>query len=170
MYWMASPPYWRWLAAGAVIVIAAYMDLSGPATESYPFAAAVTEPGEVVELEWREIPAGVLGPPSDLSGVARARLEAGTPIVEGILAPIDAVPADWWALQADIPSQATIGSRVLVAIARPDSEVVGIVVAPSSATGFGGVTPGLLAIPPERAAEVAVALAEQRATLLIQSG
>lgn len=167
---MASPPYWRWLAAGAVIVIAAYMDLSGPATESYPFAATATEPGAVVQLEWREIPAGVLGPPGDLSGVAHVRLEAGTPIVVGVLAPANAVPPDWWALQAEIPSQAPVGSRVLVAIARPDSEVIGIVVAPSSSTGFGGATPGLLAIPPQHAAEVAVALAEQRATLLIQPG
>ncbi|MCP3975870.1 MAG: hypothetical protein GY720_15425 [bacterium] len=167
---MARPPYWRWLGAAAVIVLAAYMDLSGPATEQYPFVASDANIGELPEIEWREIPVGVLPTYGDLTGVAGSRLDAGTPLSRGLLVPLDAVPADWWSMPADLPPQATVGSRVLIAMFNPEMEVEGVVVAAASASTFGGHSPGLLAVPPQHAAAVAAALSQHRATLLIRRG
>ncbi len=84
--------------------------------------------------------------------------------------PLDAVPADWWSMPADLPPPATVGSRVLIAMFNPEMEVEGVVVAAASASTFGGHSPGLLAVPPQHAAAVAAALSQQRATLLIRRG
>lgn len=168
MYWLGRPPYLRWLAAGVVLAVAVYMDMSGPPTEAYPFAAVATEPGIPVEVEWRLVPSGLLPAAGDLTGLPQAELEAGTPLVSGLLAPRDTVPSDWWAVPANIPPRAPAGSRVLVAMREPAGEVIGIVIEPSAVSTFGTQSSGLLAIPPDQALAVAAALAQQRATLLIE--
>jgi hypothetical protein len=152
----------------AVVAIAAYMDLSGPPGEMYPFAAETAVPGEPVLVEWREIPRGVLPPYGSISGVAGRTLAAGTPLVSGLLEPTTAVPDDWWAVAVELPPAARAGSDVMITTRVPALEVIGIVVTPPTSNGFGSLSPGLMALPPDHAATVANALAEGRATVLVR--
>jgi len=168
MYWLTRPPYWRWLAAACVVAVAAYMDLSGPPTELYPFVAHGAESGETVVVEWRPVPSGFLPPPGETTGVAGRALVAGTPLVPGLLRSALSPPADWWAVPTDLPALAAAGSEVLISTQAPNLQVSGIVVAPSAETGFGSSSAGLVAIPLDQAAAVAAALAEGRATILVR--
>jgi hypothetical protein len=168
MFWLTRPPYWRWFAAAAVIAGAAYVDLTDPPGESYPFVAEPADMGESVAIEWRQVPRGVLPPHADVSGVARQHLEAGTPLAAGLLESASAVPGDWWAVSVELPITATAGGDVMITTRAPDLQVVGIVVAPSTSSGFGSVTPGLVAFPPDRAATIANAITEHRATILVR--
>ena len=168
MFWLSRPPYWRWLAAAAVIAGAAYLDLTGPPTERYPFVAASVDTGELVVVEWRDVPRGVLPPHGDVSGVARLSLQAGTPLIADLLQSASAVPRDWWAVSVELPITAAVGGDVMITTRAPDLQVVGIVVRPSASGGFGSVSPGLVAFPPDHAAAIANALAENRATILLR--
>ena len=168
MFWLTRPPYWRWLAAAALVAGAAYMDLSGPPTERYPFVAEAARAGEPVLVEWRDVPRGVLPRYGDVSGVAGRALDAGTPIVNGLLSSASAVPSDWWAIAVELPSSAVAGSDVMITTRSRDLEAIGIVVTPATEGGFGSLSTGLVAFPPDRAAAVATALAERRATVLVR--
>ncbi len=168
MLWLTPPPYWRWLAAAALIAVAAYMDLSGPPMEKYPFVAEAVGSGEPIVVEWRDVPRGMLPPPGGLSGAAHEPLVAGTPLVNGLLETASTVPADWWAVAVELPATATAGSDVMITTRAPSLQVVGIVVTPPTGSGFGPVSPGLVAFPPDQAAPIAAALAEHRATILVR--
>lgn len=169
MFWLTRPPYWRWLAAAAVIAGAAYIDLAGPPSERYPFVAVTVGTGEQVAVEWKDVPRGVLPPHGDISGVAGQPLTAGTPLVNGLLESATAVPQDWWAVSVELPAIAVAGAAVMVTTRAPDLQVVGIVVTPSATGGgFGSVSPGLVAFPSDQAATIANALAEHRATILVR--
>ena len=168
MFWLSRPPYWRWLAAAAVVAIAAYMDLSGPPRDAYPFAADASGSGDTVVVEWRQVPRGVLPPHGDISGVAVQPLAAGTPLVSGLLAAPRAIPNDWWAVAVELPTTAVAGSDVLITTRAPELRVIGIVVTPAASSGFGLLSPGLVAIPPAEAATIANALADHRATILVR--
>ena len=168
MFWLTRPPYWRWLAAAAVVAIAAYMDLSGPHREAYPFAAEASGSGDTVVVEWRQVPRGVLPAHGDISGVAVRPLAAGTPLVSGLLAPPRVIPDDWWAVAMELPTTAVAGSDVLITTRAPELQVIGIVVTPTASSGFGSLSPGLVAVPPADAATIATALADHRATVLVR--
>ena len=166
MFWLSRPPYWRWLAAAAVIAGAAYLDLTGPPTERYPFVAASVDTGELVVVEWRDVPRGVLPPHGDVSGVARLSLQAGTPLIADLLERITREGITEVILA--LPITAAVGGDVMITTRAPDLQVVGIVVRPSASGGFGSVSPGLVAFPPDHAAAIANALAENRATILLR--
>lgn len=168
MFWLTRPPYWRWLAAAAVIAAAAYMDITGPPNESYPFVAEDVRSGEAVVVDWREVPRGVLPRHGETSGVAGQSLTAGTPLVRGLLRPPTATPPDWWAVEVELPASAVAGGDVMITTRSPQLQVVGTVVTPATSSGFGSVSPGLVAFPPDQAATVATALAEHRATILVR--
>ena len=168
MFWLTQPPYWRWLAAAAVVAFAAYLDLSGPPEETYPFVAEAVDPGVPVPVVWKAIPSGVLPPHGELSGVAGQALSAGTPLVNGLLSPAPRVPDDWWAVSVELPPTAEVGSDVMVTTRAPDLEVVGTVIMPSTSGGFGALSPGLVAFSPDQAAIIAKAVADHRATILVR--
>lgn len=168
MFWFTRPPYWRWFAAAAAVAAAAYVDLTGPPGESYPYVAESVDTGESVSVEWRTVSRGVLPQHGNISGVARHHLEAGTPLVAGLLESASAVPGDWWAVPAELPLTAAPGGDVMITTRSPELQVVGIVVTPSTSSGFGSIAPGLVAVPPDHAAAIAGALAEHRATILIR--
>jgi len=168
MFWLSRPPYWRWLAAAAVVLGAAVVDLAGPPSEKYPFTAASVGTGQSVVIEWKDVPRGVLPAYGEISGVAGQPLAAGTPLVDGLLESVAAVPKDWWAVSVELPTAAVAGRDVMITTRAPDLEVVGIVVTPSNAGGFGSVAPGLVALPPDQAPAIANALAEHRATILVR--
>jgi catechol 2,3-dioxygenase-like lactoylglutathione lyase family enzyme len=168
MFWLSRPPYRRWLLAGLVVAVAAYMDLTGPATEAYPFVAAPAAPGDQLQIEWRQVPVGLLPEPGSLPATAWRALDEGVPLVPGAAGQARVAPEGWWALEVDLPEKTAPGEAVLVAIRDPDLEVTGIVVAPSAPGSFGSAQPGMIAVPADHASAVAVALVENRATLLVK--
>ena len=168
VFWLSRPPYWRWLLAGLVVAVAAYMDLSGPATESYPFVARSATAGEELNVEWRQVPLGLLPTPEVPPALTWRSLRAGDPLVPGVAGEAPVVPNGWWALEMELPATAVPGGEVLVAIREPQLEVAGLVVAPPASGSFGSTIPGLVALPAEHAAAVANALAEHRASILIR--
>jgi hypothetical protein len=168
MFWLARPPYWRWLAAAAVLATALYLDLTGPPTERYPFVDASVGAGEAVVVEWRDVPRGLLPPHGGTSGIAGRALAAGTPLVDGLLEPAAVVPQDWWAVTVELPADVNAGREVMITTRAPDLQAVGIVVTPPTTSGFGSLSPGLVAFPPDHAPAIANALAERRATVLVR--
>jgi hypothetical protein len=168
MFWLSRPPYWRWLGAVLIVAAALYLDLTGPPTESYPFVAEPAGPGEALQVEWRVVPTGLLPDPGPLPAIAWRAVDAGVPLVPGAAGHAPPAPEDWWALEIDLPASAGMGEAVLVAVHDPATEVAGIVVQPSTRAGFGSATPGMIAVPAEHAATVAVAVAENRATVLVR--
>lgn len=168
MYWMSRPPYWRWLGAALIVATALYLDLTGPPTESYPFVAEAAEAGEALQVEWRAVPAGLLPEPGHLPPIAWRALDEGVPLVPGAAGNAPPAPEDWWALEIELPSMAAMGEAVLVAVRDPAAEIAGIVVQPSARGSFGSADPGMIAVPAEHAATVAVAVAENRVSVMIR--
>lgn len=166
MYWFTRPPYWRWAAAAAIVAVAAFMDLSGPPTEPYPYAAQPVAAGEIVAIEWRDIPRGVLPPAAAPGGVAAVPIAPGTPLLAALLTEPRAAPDEWWAVAAQLPVTAVTGGEVLITL--PGLEVGGIVIAPGGAAAFGETSDGLIAVPPEHAAAVAAGLNARTAIVLVR--
>ncbi len=166
MYWFSRPPYGRWAAAFLIVATAAYMDLSGPAVESYPFVSDDAAEGESPQIEWRDVPAGVLPAPGDPGGRATASIVAGTPLVEALVDVGPLLPADWWAVSVDLAPGAVVGSDALLVL--PGLIVEGIVIDVGVADSFGGAVQGLVAVAPEQAGEVAAAAASGSVTVLIR--
>jgi len=144
------------------------MDLSGPATEAYPFVARTAAAGEDLQIEWRHVPAGLLPPTGAPPATAWRTLEAGVPLVPGAAGAAPAMPDGWWALEIELPLTASAGAAVLVAVRDPHLEVAGLVVSAPGSGSFGSTIPGLVALPGDHAAAVASALAEHRASILIR--
>jgi hypothetical protein len=169
MFWFRRPPYGRWVAAAALLVVAFVMDTSGRATEPRPFAAHDLAAGHVVtdeDVEWRDVPAGLL-PAPDLAGATVGRsLIAGEPIVPGALRSAGAVPAGWWAVPLTLPTTIGPGAPVQVVDLSTGAVAGGIVVTPGGEGAFGVAEPGLVALPGEAAATMAVAAARDEVAVL----
>ena len=166
MYWLQRPPYLRWAAAVLVILGALTWDLRGTPTAMHPFAARPIEAGarlEADDVEWREIPAHVLTPPA-LQGVVTAIAVAeGEPITAALLAEPTDVPEDWVALPVDVGVHAVRGARVVLIIVDPPASVPGIVVEAQSGDPYSlDFSPAVVAVPGDRAVDVAVAAASGR--------
>ena len=166
---MTSPPWLRWFAAAAIVLLAAYLDLRPPSGMDYPFAVDPAEPGQAVAVEWRTVPDGLLpSAESNLKGAAARRIGAGDPLVDGSLRAGPVAPADWWAVPAALPVGADVGSQVLIVVHNPPTQTLGVVVRSGSVGGFGNESDGLVAVSPDAAAAVAIALAAQQATVLVE--
>ena len=166
MYWFSRPPYGRWVLAAAIVFVAAYMDLTGPAMESYPFTATDTAQGSVPEIEWRAVPAGLLPAPGQVTGRSAVAIAAGTPLVPGLVDTAPIAPSDWWAVAIDLPRGASVGSDALLAL--PDQIVPGVVVDIGVADTFGVGSEGLVAVAADDAASVASAVAGNTVVVLLR--
>lgn len=147
-------------------MVAAYMDLTGPATEPYPFTAAAADPGVVPEVEWRDVPAGMLPPAGDITWPARASIAADTPLLPGLLIEPGRIPDDWWALPVDLPAHAAPGSDALVVV--EGRQIGAVVIEPGRLDTFGTTSGGLIAVPPGDAAVAAGAVAAGAVTVLVR--
>jgi hypothetical protein len=167
---MRRPPYARWLVAVGLVAIAAFVDLVGPPTHAHPYVVAAIASGASVatsDLEWRDVPAGVL-PPVDLSGsVATRDLEPGTPLLPGDLAERSAIPAGWWVVPLPIPGDPVPGTAIRVVLTETSTTVDGIVVAAGTEDLFSSQPTGLAAVPAGSAAAVAAAAVNQQVVVLL---
>ena len=161
VYWLQRPPYLRWAAAALVLLGALAWDLRSAPTAMHPFAARAIEAGAVPgaeDVEWRRIPAGVLATPSLEGVVAAVDLAAGEPITASALTGPTTVPDGWVALPVDIGSHAPAGAEVVLIVVDPPGSVPGIVVQAQSGDPYSlDFVPAVVAVPRDRAVDVAIA-------------
>ena len=146
------------------------MDLTGPRVTAYPFAAGPIGVGDNVEgvIEWREIPFGLL-PQWDkpVSGVAGTDVAAGDPLVPSLLADVR-VPDGWWSVSVPLPVVVAPGTWLRVRITSNGAVMDGVVVEAGNDNGF--EIDGMVAFPPEEAATVADAAADDAIVVMVGHG
>jgi hypothetical protein len=167
--WLHQPPYLRWFAAVLLVLGAAALDLTQRATESYPFVATPIERGSPIDgdvIRWRDVPVGLLAPPSLEGAVASRRLESGEPVLPSSIGSATDVPADWWSVPMVLPDGVVVGSAIRVVTVDPPLTVDGIVVSISEGGAFAAGNTGLVAVPEAASSVVAAAAIEGTATVL----
>jgi hypothetical protein len=146
-----------------VLLGALVWDLQSPPKTMYPFAARAIEAGaapSAEDIEWRQIPAGVLAAPSLDGAVAAVDLAAGEPITASVLTGPTPVPEGWVALPVDIGGHAPAGSEVVLIVVDPPASVPGVVVRAGSGDPYSlDFSPAVVAVPRDVAVDVAVAAA-----------
>jgi hypothetical protein len=170
VFWFGRPSYLRWVAAVALVVGAAVIELWPTEQVSYPFAAVSVGPGEPFEVEWRQLPAGAYLRPSLIGVVAAHAIEEGEPITRSDLQSPVAVPTGWWALALEVPTRLSPGSQTQLVLGGGEGPAVpGIVVSSDEPDRFDVSGPtALIAVPAEDASRVAVAAAARQVTVLIE--
>lgn len=174
MYWFSHPPYLRWAGAALIILLAAWIDLRPADTVAYPFAAEDIAAGATVDaasIEWTQIPAGLLPAAPELGGTSRYGIPAGEPVLpSSVAADRPSIPQGWWALATELPASVVPGQPVQLVISgiSPRS-VPGIVIEPPPPVDPLGYEDsiGLVAVPAELAAAVAVGSAQGDLSVLI---
>lgn len=160
MFWLTRPPYLRWAAAAAVVLVALLWDLRDEAETPYPFAANGIAAGSPITdsmVEWRNLPAGAVALPDLSNPVASRDLPAGEPIVPSAVSGPSVVPAGWWAVPVALSSAAVPGSPVRLVDTVSALEADGLVVAAGTDDLMSLDPSGLVAVPPETATAVAIA-------------
>lgn len=174
MYWLKRPPYLRWAAAAALVVVAMALELRQTPTVEHPFAATDLQRGDTVtsgSLEWREIPESVLPLPKlDAEVVLTVDLPKGEPLLPSQLAAGRLAPANWWSVPIALPVGVPTGVLVQLVDTATGMAVDGIVTAPPSDDPFAVEPAGLVAVPADTAAEVATADAAGSLIVLVQTG
>ena len=173
--WLTRPPYLRWSLVGLMVIVSLWVEIRPTSSARHPYVTRDVARGESVEgaLEWRTVAGGVLEPVLG-TGFADRDLTTGHPLLPGDTtdAPI-LVPPGWWLLDVAVPAETTAGMSVQLVILPPSGEralppIGGLVtsVRPGDYQSDGLV--GSVAFPPARAATAAVAIAEDRVSVLIE--
>jgi len=170
MYWLLRPPFLRWIAAGALLIGAAVLDLSEAQTTPFPFAATAITSGAAIDagaVEWRDVPGGLLGEPASLDGHAAHDIEPGAPLVAGTIRTGTALPEGWWAVPVNLPLDVAVWSRVRLLASQPPVDVEGVITRASSESAFSVASPGMVAVPADMAPRVAEASRSGTLTVLV---
>lgn len=170
MYWFRRPKYGKWVAAGALVLLAFAMDVSNGATDPYPFARSDLTRGDAVsaaDIEWRDVPAGLLAPPTLEGGLLTRNVVAGEPLLPSTIGDAALIPEGWWAVPVGLPETVTRGTAVRIVLPSPARAIDGIVVDPGGSGTFGVAEAGLVAVPGADAVAVASAVARDELTILI---
>ncbi len=176
MLWMSRPQYLRWILVGLLVLVSLWLEIRPTPTASHPFLTRDLDRGEPVEeaLEWREIAEGVLDSVPG-TGFANRRLVGGQPLLPGDTVEVSLqVPPGWWLLDLPVPSDATVGGRISLVVRpeagqQPAPPIGGIVTAVRSGDYDGDAPIGAVAFPPDLAATAAVAIAEDRFSVLVDA-
>jgi hypothetical protein len=145
-----------------IIAIGLLIELSDRATTPHPFVSVDIAAGTVLtadDVEWRDVPGGVLVAPEFEGLMAAIDLRAGTPLLESLLRSREATPTDWWAVPVPLPPAIPAGADVQLVLTLTGERVPGRILTAAVDTGFGFEDPGLVAIPPDQVAAVASAAA-----------
>lgn len=176
MLWLSRPPYLRWIAIALAVAAAVWIEVRPVSTEQHPFADRDHAVGDPLSVRWEDVPAGVLEPVEPIGHAARP-LRAGEPLlVSDVTDRPPAAPDGWWVVELELPFDAVVGAEIqLVTLPTPGvapvTPIAGVVTSVRIADGtFGSGRPvGAVAVPPERAAEAAVAIAEDRISVLVRA-
>jgi hypothetical protein len=172
MYWLARPPYLRWLVAVLVVVLSLINDVRTMLSVEHPFAAGPLAAGTTVRPEdvvMARVPAGLL-PPVALPLRLVHPVGAGEPLTPSLASdPVSRVPAGWVGIALEVPGPVSPGDELLLIGTSDDGgadlAVDGRVVSVQPEDGFSPAG-ALVAIPREAAAGVAAARLEGRLTVL----
>jgi Flp pilus assembly protein CpaB len=136
-------------------------DLKGSPTVTHPFAARSLEAGAPIgsdDVAWRQIPAGLLVAPVLEGAVPAVDVGEGDPITPSLLTRPSAVPDGWVALPVDVGGHVAPGARIVLIVVDPPGSVPGLVVQAQSGDRFSlDFSPAVVAVPADRAVEVAIA-------------
>jgi hypothetical protein len=136
----------------------------------HPFATRQIEVGETIDdhnSDMRPVPKGLLGPPGN--GVAVRNIAPGSPIlVEDLGEAGHALPENWWVVESPIPAHGQPGDDIMVVMVETGEVIHGVIAHPASNDTF-GMTTGGVAVPPDRAGDIAVAAATGQITVLIST-
>lgn len=137
----------------------------------YPFASSPIAAGSPIvdsEVEWRSLPAGLMVLPDLSNPIATRDLSEGEPIVPSAVSGATAIPDGWWAVPLALPASAMPGRRVRLIGTASGLETDGIVVAPGSDDLLSYDASGMVAVPQDVAAAVAVESREGTLVVLLE--
>ena len=168
MFWLTRPPYLRWAVAVAIVVAALLWDLRGSAHTLYPFASSAIAAGTPItdsQVVWRSIPEGAMKMPDLSDPVASRDVASGEPIVPSAVSGASMIPDGWWSVPIPLPGAAIPGTRVRLVGIDTVFETDGIVVSVGGEELLSFSESGMVAVPPDFAA--AVAIAARDGTLIV---
>ncbi|MDH3731071.1 MAG: SAF domain-containing protein [Acidimicrobiia bacterium] len=170
MYWLGSPAYLRWLAAGLIIAGALFVEFRPTHKVDHPFAAEAMHRGEPLSaVVWRPAPSDLL-PMPDLDGsFAAVDIAKGEPLLPSHVSGAGYIPPNWWSIPVAMPFAAPIGTSVQLVDGTTRQLIEGVIVAQPSDDPFAIDPAALIAVPPDSAAAFAVAAATGQVTVLIAS-
>ena len=159
-----------------MVLVSLWLELRPSPTVSHPFLSRDLARGESIEeaLEWREISPGVLEPVPG-TGFADRRLVGGHPLLPGDTTDVSiGVPPGWWLVDVDVPAEATAGTHVQLVILpspglQPTPPIGGLITGVRAGAYDDESLIGTVALPPDRAATAAVAVAEERVSVLVKA-
>lgn len=161
MYWLPRPPYLRWAAAALLLLGALAWDLRPVPVETRPFAGRALTVGEAIastDVEWREVPAGLLGPADPTGKTAAVDIPAGEPLTPSVLGEAVSVPPGWWQVPVDVGVAAAPGREVMLVVGDPPVTIRGLVISGQQGDPYSlDYRPALVAVPAGAAAQVAAA-------------
>jgi hypothetical protein len=167
--WLQSAPWARWTAAILIAAAATWIEFRPEPTIPHPFATEDIGPGTVVDganTETRLVPVGTFTP-VEPGQVTVAPIRTGDPVLASDLAGEGvAVPEGWWSLEIALPRGAHNGAAARIVLLDLDDVADGVVVEEASEDPLGSGM-GLVAVEPGQAADVARAVGEGRAVVMI---
>ena len=168
MFWFGRPSYLRWIAAAALVLVAAAIEFRPTHNQLYPFAAESLEPGDPLAIEWRTLPADTYSFPPLGGMVAAHALEQGDPITGSAVTRPIGVADGWWAVSLEVPTQLAPGTPTLLVLGQSEEPVPGTVVTSSTPDRFSATGPtALIAVPESRATAVAAAAAARQVVVMV---
>lgn len=175
MYWFHRPPYLRYALAIGICTAALWAEFRPHNTVEHPFASQSIPAGSQLEHDlftMRDVPAGLMRP-VDVAGRAQHDIEEGEPLTAGLIeSDVVPVPSDWWTLAIALGQDVIPGDHVrLVLRIEPETIIVdGIVIRAGTSGqddfGFEQQT-AVVAVPPDAASSVAIAVTDHRLTALV---
>lgn len=172
MLWLQRPPWARWIGAGLLVAIAVWVELGPDPSIAHPFATTEIAPGEAIDAsntEMRQVPIGIFEP-VELGERVTGVVGFGEPILRSHVSTArTAVPPGWWVVSIGLPVGSRVGDQVHVVILDTGAAVPGIVVTEGFSDPFDSAF-GAVAVGPDRAAEVARAVADGKAAVLLSAG
>jgi len=167
--WLQSPPWGRWALALLIAAGALWVEFRPETTAPHPFAVADIAAGTLVDesnTETRMVPAGMFSP-VETGMTALGTIVSGDPVLASDLGELgSAIPEGWWSLEMELPRGAHNGDSARIVLLDSDDMASGIVVEEAEDDPLGSGL-GLIAVEADRAAEVARAVGEGRAVVLI---
>jgi hypothetical protein len=170
--WLQSPPWGRWLLAFLIAAVAVWVEVRPETTVEHPFAIAAIPPGTALSeaaVEWRRVPAGLFEP-VEADALTAREVPAGEPVLpSSVTGDAGGAPPGWWVIETDVPAGALPGERARVVVLDTGVTAEAYIVATGSADPFGSGE-GSVAVDPAYATEAAMAAAQGRLVVMIETG
>jgi hypothetical protein len=169
VFWLQPAPWARWLAAALILIGALWVEFRPSPAESHPFAVSDIAPGTVIDAtntEEHMVRSGLLEPVA-AGSVARSPIRNGDPVLASDVATDrEVVPSGWYQVELRLPREARAGDEARLVLV--DTGVMADAVVTSAADDDPlGTHLGTVAVEPELADQVAIAVSGDRVTVLI---